>query len=195
MEILFASSNEGKFREAREFAEAFGLSLRSPRSCPGVPPIVEETEPTYLGNAQKKAFAFMKWSGLASLADDSGLEVSALGGAPGLYTARYAGEGCTMQDNWNKLLGELEDVTDRSARFVCHLYLAYPDGSHLEANESLFGSIALEPSGGGGFGYDPLFVVDKHQHTLAELKDRRIPVQTHRTKALQSLFAKLGSLP
>lgn len=195
MKILFASSNRGKFKEAERFASSFGVELVSPDHVIGTPPVVEEIEDSYLGNARLKAEAYMGWSGLPAVADDTGLEVQALGGEPGLYTARYAGPHCSAEDNCRKLLSVLDGNSVRGAKFVCALFLAYPDGSSLQAQEELSGEIAKAPSGAGGFGYDPVFVVDQHQKTLADIKALEMPIETHRTKALRSLFTKLGALP
>jgi len=192
-EIVFASTNPGKLAEMRVLAAPAGVAILSPAEAkPGVsPPPVDETATSYMGNARLKAAAIASWSGLPALGDDTGLEVEALHGAPGLITARYAGPGCTMEQNIEKVLGALSGQSDRRARFVCALSLAVAPGHYLEVEHHLAGEIALMPAGDGGFGYDCVFLLPEYGRTLAELKGAAVPVQTHRARAMASLMQRL----
>ncbi len=193
IQLLFASTNKGKLVEVREIAREFGITIVSPSEiCGGKDvPEVEESAATYKGNAQLKGEAFMKWSGLPSLSDDTGLEVEALGGRPGVFSARYAGPRADPKKNIEKLLEVLKKEQNRKARFYSYLYLSDPHKPSRSAEGVLSGSIAKTPEGGGGFGYDSVFLVEGHNKTLASLKESGVKVETHRIKALRALFAKL----
>ncbi|RMD84772.1 MAG: non-canonical purine NTP pyrophosphatase [Candidatus Dadabacteria bacterium] len=156
----------------------------------GSPPKVEESGSSFAENAFFKAKAYYEWSSMPSLGDDSGLMVDCLGGAPGLYTSRFAGEGCTPDDNINKLLSVMAGCKDRGAQFVSHMCLIVEEGVHVVADGTLRGSIAYERRGRGGFGYDPVFVPDGCDKTLAELKEGTLPLKTHRILAAENLFSK-----
>jgi len=193
MTYLFASSNKGKAVEVRETAQRFGIAVASPAELQGLPPPpeVEESAATYRGNALLKAKAYCDWSGLPSFGDDSGLEVEALNGAPGIYSARYAGEPSNPQRNIEKLLGVLSCAGNRRAAFRSVICLVRPGAEPLYVEAVLHGEIGREQKGAGGFGYDPVFVVDGFGATLAELKERGIEVKTHRILALEKLFSEL----
>jgi XTP/dITP diphosphohydrolase len=148
-------------------------------------PDVDETEDTLAGNALLKARAVVAATGHAAVADDTGLEVDALGGAPGVTTARYAGEDATYDDNVHKMLRELEGVESRSARFRTAVALVTPDGEELVVEGGLEGVITTGPRGTGGFGYDPIFEVDGR--TLAEIPADEKNAISHRAKALYAL--------
>jgi XTP/dITP diphosphohydrolase len=150
---------------------------------------VEEDRDTFHGNAEKKAIAFMKATGLPSLADDSGLCVDALGGRPGVYSARYAP---TDPERIAKLLSELRDVTDRRARFVCALCLARPDGALETAEGTCEGEIVHAPRGAHGFGYDPIFLIPSLGKTLAELTRPEKAGLSHRGKAMRAMAPNLA---
>jgi len=192
--VLFASTNRGKFLELKAPLAAHGIDLVLPLDLglPTAPPQVDEDRPTYEGNARKKAQAYALWSGMPTLADDTGLEVECLGGAPGIYSARYAGPGAGSKENKLKLLKVLaKEKKNRRARFVSTLVLHWPNGKSVEANGSLEGAIVTAERGTGGFGYDTLFEVETRGRTLAELKGAGEIVDTHRTRALSGLIAKL----
>lgn len=194
--FIFASSNRGKFIEISEAAAEFDLHVIDPltiRERCGEPPEVAETADSYLGNARLKAEAYHRWSGYAALADDTGLEVAALNNAPGLFTARYAGDAATAAQNRHKLMTEMEGVVDRRARFVCALVLVRSVGTPIESESTLEGMIAQSESGDGGFGYDSIFSLPSLDMTLAQAKGLCIPVETHRMKALRALFHALIS--
>lgn len=153
---------------------------------------VAETESTLEGNARLKAVALANATGVAALADDTGLEVAALGGAPGIYAARYAGEHATYADNVEKLLRELEGVADRSARFRTVIAVAFPDGRELLAEGATDGVIAEEPRGARGFGYDPVFIpLDGDGRTFAEMSADEKHTVSHRGRAVEAALDQL----
>ena len=155
-------------------------------------PEVEETGTTFKENALLKAHAIAKATGLPSVADDTGLEVDALGGAPGIFSARYAGENCTYEDNVKKLLRELSDVADdrRTARFKTVAVYAHKE-TELSAEGVVEGVIAEKAEGVGGFGYDPVFSVLDMKKTYAQFADEEKNRVSHRGKAIRSLIEKL----
>jgi len=153
-------------------------------------PDVDETEDTLAGNALLKARAVVAATGHAAIADDTGLEVDALGGAPGVTTARYAGEDATYDDNVNKMLRELEGTPGRTARFRTAVALVTPAGEELVVEGVLEGVITTERRGSGGFGYDPIFEVDGR--TLAEIPAEEKNEISHRAQALHALAAALA---
>ena len=192
--LLFASTNSGKLAEVREVAAQFGIKILDPATLKGkfgeVPEVAENAS-DYLGNARLKAEAFRRWASLPVLADDTGLEVDALGGAPGLQTARYAGVGARAEQNIAKLQEALTGKSNRRARFVCVLCLIDSNGEEAVSRATLEGEIAQSPVGRGGFGYDPVFIVSGTELSLAELKERGVSVKTHRVLALEQLFGEL----
>ena len=149
---------------------------------------VEETGTTFAENAYLKASAVCKLSGKPALADDSGLEVTALDGAPGVYSARYAGEDQNDENNIKKLLSAMKNETDRSASFTTVLCLCYPDGRTIYATGKTFGKILFEKSGNGGFGYDPVFYSDDLKKSFGEATAEEKNAVSHRSRALRSLL-------
>lgn len=193
-QLIVASRNKKKIREIEEIASSFGLDVIS-RDEAGIPPVeIEETGLTFEENSLLKARAIMELSGLPAVADDSGLEVDWLGGAPGVISARFAGEACDDLANNRKLLELLEGVPDakRTARFVSVITLVYPDGRTLVARGVTEGHILKEARGEGGFGYDPLFVPHGMECTYAQLSPDEKNKISHRGKALASLRQLLG---
>lgn len=189
MKILLATRNTHKVTEIRQiFAPLTNLTLLSADECPGLPAEVEEDADTFEGNALKKARTLCDASGLWTLSDDSGLEVLALHGAPGIYSARYAGPGCTYAENNRKLLQALEGVSDRRARFRCVIALCAPDGRQWTVEGICNGEIGYEPKAGGGFGYDPLFIPEGYDRTFAELDPAVKNRISHRGNALRKAF-------
>jgi XTP/dITP diphosphohydrolase len=186
--LVIASKNEDKIVEIEEILTEAGLAGSIVRGLEW--PDVEETGDTLEANALLKARAVTEVTGLPALGDDTGLEVDALGGRPGVYTARYSGEGATYESNYRKLLSELADVSDRTARFRTVVALAFPDGSEVTASGSVDGVITSEPRGAAGFGYDPVFEVDGT--TLAEMPEGMKNTLSHRARALRALIEKLG---
>lgn len=186
--IVIGSGNRDKARELAELLADTPFNVKSAADFPAVP-APEETADTFEGNALEKAAYYAERFGLPVVADDSGLEVDALNGAPGVYSARYAGEGCTYDDNNRKLLAALQGVPDdrRSARFVC--CAAYVDGegaSHV-VRGTVAGRIATAPEGTKGFGYDPLFVPDGYDRTFAEMDADEKHAISHRGRAFEQL--------
>lgn len=181
-DLLIATRNPGKLREFTAIFTGAGLSLRTLDDA-GIASEIEETGETFAENARLKAEGYMRLSGLACLADDSGLEVAALGGAPGVYSARYGGVQGRAQLDY--LLAQLEGVPfhERLARFVCVIALARPDGVTAFAEGILPGVIEHAPRGTGGFGYDPLFYVLDEDKTLAELAPEQKNAISHRARA------------
>ena len=189
--LVVASQNPDKIREVEEVLESLALPIEIVRGHQW--PEVEETEDTLEGNARLKARAVAAYTGLAAVADDTGLEVRALGGAPGVFTARYAGPNATYADNVAKLIAELDGIDDRFARFRTAVALVDPSGEEVVVEGSLVGSIASQPRGTGGFGYDPVFVVD--ERTLAEIPPAEKNAISHRARALQALAQALQERP
>lgn len=183
MKLLISSRNEHKIREIRAILGRPGLVLLSVDDVPGLPDVDEDGD-TFAANALKKARELCRASGLWTIADDSGLEVDALGGAPGVHSARYAGVHGDDGANNAKLLGELEGAADRSAQFHSAIALVAPDGREWVAEGICRGRMIHEPRGTGGFGYDPLFVPDGFDQTFAELGSDVKNRISHRARAL-----------
>ncbi len=156
---------------------------------------VEETGDTLEENARLKARALTDATGTPAIADDTGLEVEALGGAPGVYSARYAGESASYGDNVDKLLREMAGKTNRAARFSTVAYASFPDGTELSAAGEVAGTLAIEPRGTNGFGYDPLFVPDEGDgRTFAEMTPAEKHEISHRGRAFLALADRLAAL-
>lgn len=183
--ITLASTNRHKLDE---LASLLRVPLRSLKEVPGAPDVVEDGN-TFEANAIKKAQSLADFTGDWALADDSGLEVDALDGAPGVYSARFAGEHGNDTANNALLLEKLSGVSDRSARFVCVLALCHPGRAPLIFRGECEGHIAHSPSGEGGFGYDPLFVPEGHADSFAALGSGVKQNISHRARALNALLA------
>ena len=182
-----ASHNAGKIKEIRELIAPFGLTADGADSL-GLPE-PEETEKTFIGNAKLKAAAGAEASGRVALADDSGLEVFALGGAPGIYSARWAGQPRDFYAAMDKVRAELEAIgaTDYGARFVCALALAHPNGAIRTYEGEVRGHLEFPPRGKNGFGYDPIFVPDGHAITFGEMDPSKKHAMSHRARAFELL--------
>jgi XTP/dITP diphosphohydrolase len=181
--LIIATGNLHKLKEIREIFSMPRLELVGLEGVPGAPE-VEEDRDTFEGNAIKKAATLAAFSGVWTMADDSGLEVDALGGAPGVYSARYAGEPADYTANNVKLLRELSGVTNRSARFRCVIALCTPAGEVRTVEGRCEGCIATAECGAGGFGYDPLFIPAGHDTTFAEMTAEAKNAISHRGRAL-----------
>lgn len=195
MRLLVATGNKGKLREIASILAGSGVEVVG-LSQMGIEAKVEEDGETFLANAQKKARTLHALTGLATLADDSGLTVEALGGAPGVKSARYAHENATDEENYQKLLAAMEDVPEdkRSAAFICSLVLIAPDGAETATEGRLDGSIAFAPRGNGGFGYDPVFLLAEGGLTLAEAEEAHKNLISHRADALAKMGGALKAL-
>lgn len=197
--LVFATRNRGKLRELRELLpgiEVVSVDEAAARLGREIADVVEDRD-TFEGNARKKAQEVALATGWPALADDSGLEVDALGGGPGVYSARYAGEDADAERNNRKLLAALAEVPDvaRGARFRATLVLADPAGplgeDVLQADGTCEGVIARAPRGAGGFGYDPLFVLPAYGQTFAELAPELKQEHGHRGRAMAALRPRL----
>lgn len=192
--LLIGTTNKGKIREITEVLKDIELEIKSLEDYPNIPPPLE-TGNTFLENALIKAKYYAEHTGLLTLADDSGLEVDVLNGAPGILSARFAGPGATDEDNIKKLLSLLKDVPEekRQARFVCVLVCYHPTGRFIYTEGFWEGRISLQPRGSFGFGYDPVFLVSdfSFQKTAAELPLEIKNQLSHRAKALKDLKEKL----
>ncbi len=187
-QIVAATGNAHKVEEIQAILAPLGIEVLSAKAVGGMPDVVEDGD-TFAANAIKKAVEAARALGRPVLADDSGLEVFALGGEPGIYSARYAGEGGNDGRNVRKLLGRLDGQTDRAARFVCVIALASPAGLIGTAEGEVRGHIIHEPRGDGGFGYDPVFVPEGFTQTFAELPGEVKNRLSHRGNALQNAVA------
>lgn len=198
--LVMATTNPGKVRELAALLAEVSVKLLSLRDFPAVPEI-PETGATFAENAAAKAREVTRLTGLPALADDSGLEVAALDGRPGVLSARYAQDRSaprppTDEDNWRKLLDEMQRVPweQRRARFVCEMALALPDGRLYRTRGECPGYIALQPEGDAGFGYDPVFWLPEHGATMASVGLEVKNAISHRALALQELKKLLLSL-
>lgn len=198
--LVMATRNAGKIRELRDLLAGLGIELLSLADFPDLPEIPEEGA-TFAENAGTKAKEVARLTHLPALADDSGLEVAALGGRPGVFSARYAQDRTSPAvpgdaDNWQKLLKEMAGVPwdERQARFVCEIALALPDGRVFTARGECSGLIALEAKGEHGFGYDPVFWVPEFGRNMAELEPEVKNRLSHRAKALAALREILISI-
>jgi XTP/dITP diphosphohydrolase len=196
--FVLATTNPHKAREIREICAAEGFDIELVERPSDVPD-VEETEPTLLGNAMLKATALVEATGMAAIAEDSGIEVDALGGAPGVRSARYAGEPADDQRNVDKVLSELSHLPAvaeaRRARFITVAVACWPDGRSTWAQGTVEGWVAPERRGSGGFGYDPVFVpLEGDGQTFGEMAERSAQAKhamSHRGRAFRSLVSRL----
>jgi len=195
LKLLVATNNPGKVREYRELLAGLPLELTWLGEL-GLDLHVEESGETFRENAVLKATAYARASGLLTLADDSGLEVDALEGAPGVRSARYAGPGATDEDRYRLLLRQMADVPGdrRQARFRCVVAVADPQGEVWTADGTCEGVIAREPQGSHGFGYDPTFYMPELGCTMAELPEEEKNRISHRARAAQGIRAVLARL-
>ena len=192
-ELIFASHNKGKIKEIKELLAPLNIAVKTSDDIEI--PDVEETGTTFAENSLLKSSAIAKITGIACIADDSGLCVDALNGAPGVYSARYA-PNRDFNKGMDKLLTEMKESANksRSAHFSCVISLAYPDGKYEIFEGRVDGHIAEKKQGNGGFGYDPLFIPDGFDKSFAELGSELKNNISHRARAMQKLLAYLKSL-
>ena len=188
--FVLATHNPGKLAEMREILSKLGVEVISPAKA-GVTVEVEETGSTFAENAMLKARAICAAAGLPAIADDSGLCVDALNGGPGVYSARYGGEGLDDRGRYMLLLNGLRGQTTRAAHFSCAVACAFPNGDTLEAEGRCDGAIAFAPMGTGGFGYDPVFLLPGKGKTFGQLSPEEKSAVSHRGKALAAFAEKL----
>lgn len=188
--ILLATGNAHKLREVGEILADFGIALVAPADVGGLAEVVEDGT-TFAANAIKKAVAGCEQTGMWCLADDSGIEARALDWAPGVYSARYAGEPCDDAANNRKLAAALADEQDRYVRYRCVIALARPGAEPLTWEGTFAGEFQLEPRGAGGFGYDPHVLVPELGATVAELPSAVKHARSHRGEALRGFAAWL----
>lgn len=194
--ILIATHNYGKVAEYADMLSDLDINWLSLDDI-GILQQVDETGSTFLANARLKAVEYARMTGLLTLADDSGLVVDALGGAPGVKTARYGGAGLTIRERYEYLLTQLEGIppSDRGARFVCVIALAGADGQVLtSAAGEVEGFIAQQPAGEGGFGYDPVFYLPQKKCTMAQLPPEVKHSLSHRGRALRAVEPQLKAI-
>lgn len=185
MKAVLASHNQKKIKELRAILAELGIEVLSQAEA-GVDLEPEETGTTFEENARIKAQAMVNATGLPALADDSGLEVRALGGEPGVYSARYGGPGLDDTGRYQRLLQVMQGQTDRACRFVSVICCVFPDGTELTARGECPGVLAQEPSGTGGFGYDPVFYLPEWGKTMAQLSPEEKNGISHRGNALRN---------
>lgn len=190
MRFVLATHNPGKLREMGEILKDLGIEVVSPKDL-GITVDVEETGTTFAENAMLKAKAVCQAAGLPAIADDSGLCVDALNGAPGVYSARYGGEGLDDKGRYLLLLSSLRGAPTRAAHFACAVACAFPNGDTLTAEGRCDGSIAYAPLGEGGFGYDPVFLLPEKGKTFGQLSQEEKSAVSHRGKALKEFAGKL----
>lgn len=188
LDLVIATRNKKKIEEIKRILAGMPVVLFTLDDFPGCPEVEEDAD-TFEGNAKKKAVAVAQYSQKPAIADDSGLEVYALQGEPGVLSARYAGEGTDDRKNLEKLLFELKGVEEdkRAARFVCSIALAFPDGRVKTFQGTVEGRIGMQPKGVSGFGYDPVFYPEGHDRTFAEMSAGEKDALSHRGRALKKL--------
>lgn len=188
--FVLATQNPGKLREMSSILSGFGVEVVSPAEL-GISVEVEETGETFAENAMLKAKAVCAAAKLPAIADDSGLCVDALNGGPGVYSARYGGEGLDDAGRCALLLNSMRGQTTRSAHFTCAIACVFPDGKELTAEGRCDGAIAFAPMGTDGFGYDPVFLLPEKAKTFAQLTGAEKSALSHRGRALESFMKKL----
>ena len=190
--FVLATANPGKVKEMKELLSGLDIKLVS-RSDLGITVEIEETGTTFLENARIKAEEICKLTNKPSVADDSGLIVDALGGKPGVYSSSFGGESLTSAQRCDYLLNEMRNTEQRKAKFVCTIICVFPDGKLITANGECAGNISYTPVGKGGFGYDPVFIPDGMNKTMAELSIDEKNIISHRGKALRCFYDLLKS--
>ena len=188
MKLVLASNNQGKLREIREIMAGSGIEVLSQREA-GCVFEAEENGKSFDENARIKALAAMRATGLPAAADDSGLEVNAMGGAPGIYSSRYCGDK-TYAETCRQIIGIVNGADDRGARYCCAVVCCFPDGKEIHCFADTQGEIARELRGSGGFGYDPMFLLPDGR-TMAELSEEEKNAISHRGRAFRQLLKKL----
>jgi XTP/dITP diphosphohydrolase len=192
--IVLATQNRNKFKEMTEVLQGSGWEFSPAWEFPGAPEVEEDGE-TLEVNSLKKAKTLCLFTGLPALSDDTGLFVDALGGRPGIFAARYAGVGCSYEDNVRKMLAEMAGVSweKRQAKFRTVITIFYPDHPYHQVMGEVAGFITLQPRGGKGFGYDPIFQPEGQDRVFAEISLEEKNKISHRGKALQAALKIMNS--
>ena len=190
MKIIAATGNAGKIKAIKKIFSDVNIEILSMGEI-GIDIEIEENGTTFEENALIKARTISKMTGEIALADDSGLCVDAMGGAPGIYSARYAGADATDSQRIEKLLEELKDEENRKAKFVSVIAMVFPDGNELTADGEVHGQIAKGVHGEGGFGYDPVFISDELGKTFGEATSEEKNSISHRARALDKMYQKI----
>jgi XTP/dITP diphosphohydrolase len=191
--LVIATRNKGKTKEIKDLLKGFPVDIKNLDDFGPIPPIEEDGD-TFDENAYKKASFTARVLGLSALADDSGLLVEALGGAPGIHSARYAGKNATDEQKYLKLLDEMQGKSNRNAAFECVISLAVPTGPALTYEARCQGLIAESPAGSNGFGYDPIFFYPSYNKTFAQLTREEKNRVSHRGKALAELKSEFDKV-
>ncbi len=191
--IVLATTNKGKTKEIQALLAGFPIEVKNLSDFGPIPEVIEDGD-TFDENAYKKASFTAKVLGYPAIADDSGLCVEALDGAPGVYSARYAGENATDQENVDKMLAELKGHDNRNAAFKCVISIAVPSGAALTYEGECKGVIAKEPAGENGFGYDPLFFYPDFNKTFAQVDMAEKAAVSHRGKALKQVAEEMDKI-
>lgn len=190
MKFVLATHNPGKIREMSAILAGYGVEVVTPAAL-NVTVDVEETGTTFAENSALKAKAICEATGLPAIADDSGLCVDALNGGPGVYSARYGGEGLDDRGRYMLLLNSLQGASTRAAHFSCCITCAFPNGDVLQAEGECHGTIAFAPIGNDGFGYNPVFFIPEKRKTFAQMTAEERAEISHRGKALKAFAEKL----
>ncbi|MCL2819880.1 MAG: RdgB/HAM1 family non-canonical purine NTP pyrophosphatase [Oscillospiraceae bacterium] len=190
MKFVLATANPGKVKEMQELLGELNIDVVT-RTDLGIDIDIEETGTTFFENAKLKAEAICRISKMPSIADDSGLITDALHGEPGVYSSSFGGEHLSAEERCSYLLKKMENMEQRSAKFVCTIICVFPEGNYITANGECTGVITTGPKGSGGFGYDPVFMPDGFEKTMAELRAEEKNKISHRGKALREFYALL----
>ena len=190
MKLILASNNKDKLKEIKEILSGTGIEIISQRDA-GCNFEAEENGTDFIENARIKARAAMEATGFAAVADDSGLEITVLGGRPGIHSARYGGDDTGYDKKCSMILSEIIDKNDRSARFVSAVVCVFPNGDEIVSEGYMTGSIAHTPAGENGFGYDPIFMPSGYNKTVSELTDDEKNAISHRGQAFREFAKKL----
>ncbi|MFH1982702.1 MAG: XTP/dITP diphosphatase [Pseudomonadota bacterium] len=191
--LVLATHNKGKIREIHRLLSGYPIDLKTLDDFGPIPPVVEDGD-SFEANAYKKASHVARVIGMAAMADDSGLMVAALDGAPGIHSARYGGEGASDGDRCQKLLAEMSDKDNRAAAFVCAMSIAVPTGPALTYEARCEGQLTREPRGENGFGYDPIFLFPELGRTFAQLSADEKGRVSHRGKALKEITEEIDKI-
>jgi XTP/dITP diphosphohydrolase len=187
MKLLLATRNKDKIKEIKEILKDLDVKILSASDIPGMPDVIEDKD-TIEGNAKKKAEECAAFSGMLTLADDTGLFVEALEGKPGVHAARFAGENCTYKDNRDKMLHEMIEKTDRKAQFRTVVAFTSPEGLIDTAQGKIDGTITEKEIGTGGFGYDAIFRADETGKTFGEMSENEKNKISHRGRAFRNMI-------